>query len=91
MMLNLVSFGLGLLALGLGFVAITRRGNALPVFFSSSACGGALLGQLLALRRLVTIRDWSAVEDTIGAVTFAALSLTLLTVLLNTLALLRRK
>jgi len=88
---NLASIYLGLLALGMGFAAINQKGAVLPVFLSGAACIGALLGQLLQLRRLVTLRDWAAVEDTVGAIVFAAVFLTLLTVLLNTIALLRRE
>ena len=89
MMWNLASIGLGLLALGLGFAAISRKGNALPVCFSLTACCFSLLGQLVELRYLTVIGDWAAVEDTVGARVFAAVFLLTLTLFLNLIALLR--
>lgn len=89
MILNLASLYAGLLALGLGFAAISKRGKPVLVFSSFSACVGALLCQLLEIWRRVAIRDFSAIEDTIGAVIFASGILLALTLFLNLVALIR--
>lgn len=89
--MNVLSLAAGILAWVLGLAAIIRRGSRLCSGLSYSCCGAALLFQLLQVRHLVTLRDWSALEDTIAAVVFAAAVLLCVTVLLNFLSLLRKK
>ena len=54
-------------------------------------CATSLCLQFLELRRLCEIGDISAVLDTIGGVTFAAIVLTTVTVLINLYAQFRRR
>lgn len=88
--MNVLSLLSGILAWVLGLTAIVRRGCRLCSGLSYSCCGSALFFQLLQVQRLAALRDWSALEDTIAAVVFAAGVLLGVTVLLNFLALLRK-
>lgn len=90
MIANIVSLFLGLLAWGLGFAAVAKRGKPVLVFCSLGACALSLVCQLVEVRRLAAIHDWSAVEDTIGAVTFAGIVLLAVTAALNLIALMLR-
>lgn len=90
-MYNLLSFALGLAAWGFGIAAIRKKGCPWRMLLSQTACGGALMGQLLEVRRRVDLGDWSALLDTMGAVVFAAGVLLAVTAALNLAAVLRRK
>lgn len=85
-MLNLGSFAFGLCACALGLAALAKRGSYLSlgsIFF----CALALLLQLLEIRRRVALADWSALLDTVPAITTAAALLLAVTGLLNLIAL----
>lgn len=86
-MFNLGSFVLGLCACALGLGAVAKRGCCRLSMGSLTCCALALLLQILEIRRRVALADWSALLDTIPAVTAAAALLLAVTVLLNFLAL----
>lgn len=86
-MFNLGSFVLGLCACALGLAALAKRGSCRLSLGSLTCCALALLLQILEIRRRVALADWSALLDTIPAVTAAAALLLAVTVLLNFLAL----
>ena len=88
-MYNILSLLLGLASLV--FAAHSLRVRFCPACccLSFAGCGGALLFQLLEVRRLVGIHDWSALLDTMDAVALAAGTLLAAALLLNLLALLR--
>ena len=91
-LLNIGSLILGLAAWGMPVAALTARRNPAP--FCAASCGlccFSLFFQILYPQHLVAIRDWSAMEDTHGAVVFAALVLLAGTCLLNALALVLSK
>lgn len=90
-MYNVLSLALGILTLGFSIHSIRVRFCPTCCILSFTCCCGALLGQLLEVRRRVEISDWSALMDTMDAVIFAAVVLFVLTVLLNLLALLIKK
>lgn len=90
-MYHLLSLLLGLAAIVFALHSIRVRLCPVCCCLSFSCCGGALLLQLLECRHLIGIGDWSALMDTTDAVLLAALSLLGITILLNILALLRRK
>lgn len=83
--LNLVSLVLGIVSLGLPLIALQRRERDLLWYHigSLSACGIALLMQMMYTYHLVSIADWSALADTNGAVSSLASLLLILTILLN--------
>lgn len=85
-LLNIASLLLGLGAWALPIAAILRRRRP-RCAGSFLLCALSLLCQILYTHHLVTIRDWSAIEDTHGAVTFAAVVLVGGSVLLNLLSL----
>ena len=91
MVCNLLSLFLGLLALGFAIHSVYKKLCPVCSFLSFGCCGGALLSQLLEIRRRVEISDWSALMDTMDAVIFAAAGLLVLTALLNGLALVRNR
>ena len=91
MICNLSSLALGLLALGIPLIGVLRRRYAgawaaVSFLFSNLA----LTLQLVEAARLNRV-DISALLDTINAVAFLAVALTAAVLLLNLLALLRRK
>lgn len=88
-MRNILSLFLGLTAWGLGFAAIAGKGRPALVFSSMTACAMSLLLQLWEVHSRAGLGDWAAVEDTIGAVLFAAAALVAVTVAVNLAALLR--
>lgn len=88
-MYNILSLTLGLAAWGLGIAAICKKGCPWCLLFSLMACGASLAGQLLEIRRLVGINDWTALMDTLDAVVFAAGVLLMVTAVLNLAAVLR--
>lgn len=80
--LNVLSLLLGILSWFLGAAALLRRSRN-HCTGSFCACAVSLYLQICYTRHLAVIRDWSAIEDTIGAVTIAAAVLLAGTVLLN--------
>lgn len=86
-MLNLGSFAFGLCACALGLAALAKRGSYSLSLGSISGCALALLLQLLEIRRRVALADWSALLDTVPAITTAAALLLAVTGLLNLIAL----
>ena len=86
-LLNIASLFLGLAAWLLPILVILRR-KSLPGFSAASyaLCCLSLLCQVLYTQHLVTIRDWSAVEDTHGAVVFCSLVLLAIAAMLNLVA-----
>jgi len=85
-LLNIASLFLGFAAWTLPVLVMIRK-KPVPGCgeISFSLCSLSLLYQILYNHHLVTIRDWSAVEDTHGAVVLAAVVLTIVTGLLNVL------
>ncbi len=90
-LLNLVSLLTGLAAWALPVVAMVKK-TARSIFseVSFALCALSLLLQIGYTQHLVTICDWSAIEDTHGAVLLAACVLFAGTAMLNTLVALRR-
>jgi len=75
---NLGSLALGFTAWGLG---LTRKKYS--QFASFACCCAALVLQFLEIKRRCALNDWSAVNDTIGGICFAAVVLVAVTLLLN--------
>lgn len=90
-MYNLLSLGLGILAWIFGGSGAIRGKFGGFSFASLSLCGISLTVQFYELRRLADKGDWSAIEDTIGALAFVAATLLVITLLLNGIALLRNR
>lgn len=89
---NLGSLILGFAAWILGYVGLRTDGRKSRFQFSSfTCCCSALMLQFLEIKRRCALNDWSAVDDTIGGITFAALVLIAVTVLLNLLSERRNK
>lgn len=86
---NILSILLGLLALGFAVQNFEKKGTLTCTGVSFSCCAVSLLCQLIELSRLAGIRDWAAVEDTVGARVLAGCVLVVGTLVLNILALLR--
>ncbi len=84
------SLGLGLIAWIIPIIAMNRRkGKTDGMTFcllSFSCCAIALVLQLFEIKHRVNIEDWSAIMDTIGAVSGVSVVLVAVTVFLNTLA-----
>ena len=87
---NLLSLILGIFSWALGIAALWRRNRKICAG-SFCACAVALLLQIFYTQHLVAIRDWSAIEDTHGAVAMAAAVLLAGTVLLNFPVLVKEK
>lgn len=83
-LLNIGSLLLGLAAWVLPVAAmVCRQKPSLLCAASFSLCSLSLLLQICYTQYLVTIRDWSAIEDTHYAVVFAAAVLLSVTAILN--------
>ena len=86
---NILSIVLGLVAWFLPIVRISLlerlKGNNTEILsiLSLSTCGVALCLQFFENDRLVLIRDWSGLEDTVGVVSFASVVLLVVTIILN--------
>lgn len=84
------SFVLGIISWIIPVIAIIRRNNGCKFnnfsLLSLSSCAIALLFQIFEIKHRVNIEDWSAIVDTIGAISVAAIILIVVTVLLNALA-----
>ena len=85
--LNVMSFGLGLLAWGLPLVNLFIRSpkRNLVIALSFIACTIALYGQILYTNHLIRINDTIALLDTNDAVVFASRVLIIGTIGLNVL------
>ncbi len=92
-MLNVGSFILGLIAWSLPIVNLMRdRKHATQNWvglsmISLSACGISLCFQILSIYHRVTIKDWSALLDTISAIAVISSILLIVTILLNAITL----
>ena len=92
MLFNIASLVLGICAWVLALLAImtskavTAHRNTVLSF---SSCVLALVFQLLEIHRRVSIGDYSAIEDTIEAIVSAAVVLSVVTVVLNVVALVK--
>lgn len=93
--LNLGSLLLGILAWALPATALLRKpiGKSLmrTILFSLGACSLALLMQIGYQNHLVNIGDWTALEDTSGALLWVSTVLVLVSLLLNGLLLARAR
>lgn len=85
------SLFLGLGAWGLGIAALNGRSPGRTAAGSFCLCACALLLQIAEVAHRVEVRDFSAVEDTIGAILVASVILVAVTVILNGLALWRAR
>ena len=84
---NIGSLVIGFTAWILGFMGIRSEQHKSALQFSSfTCCCTALLLQFYEIKRRCAMEDWSAVDDTIGGICFAAMTLTVITVILNLLA-----
>ena len=88
-MLNLMSLCLGILAWICGGSAAIRGKFGGWSFSSLSSCGISLILQFFELERRADIGDFAAIDDTIGALTFVASTLLVVTLVLNGIALRR--
>ena len=91
-MLNIISLVLGIGAWSVAIIAIAK-----PTFSHKSAvisfslCAFALIGQLFEISRRVNLGDYAAIEDTIRAVIIAAVVLSVTTIILNVVALIKAR
>lgn len=93
-MYNIGSIMLGLFAWGFGFSAMKRKNNNAVNNLSAisfSMCILSLLFQFFEIKSRADIKDFAAIDDTIGGIVFAAVTLTVITILLNTAALVKNK
>lgn len=81
--LNIASLSLGLLSWLLPILRIFSKKGRKVGTLSFSLCSISLVCQIFYTQYLVTISDWSAIEDTHFAVTFAAAVLVIGTIALN--------
>lgn len=91
--LNVMSFGLGLLAWGLPMGNLFMRNTKRSLFsvLSFTACAIALYGQILYTNHLIRINDTIALLDTNDAVVFASRLLIIGTIVLNVLPFIKDK
>lgn len=90
MMLNMGSLILGVGAWVLAIFAIITPKPAKShrnTMFSFCFCVLSLISQLFEINNRVSIGDYSTIDDTIGAVLIAAVVLIVITIALNTMAL----
>ena len=79
----------GLLAWALGVVAIRAfRGRKILILLSVAACCASALLSELYIRHLAEIGDFAAILDTVPTITTCVAVMIVVTLLLNTLALL---
>ncbi len=94
MIWNIGSIVFGFIAWGLAFGAIkSKKKQNVHVLsgFSFSLCVISLCFQFLEIGDRVNIRDFAAIEDTIGAVIFAAVTLSVVTITLNVVAIVKNR
>ena len=92
--LSIGSLGLGFGAWLFGIFAITTANSFTAhrnTAFSFSLCVLSLLFQLFEVKNRAGIGDYSAIEDTMGAVVFAAVMLVFVTIILYIVALIKGK
>ncbi|MFI8684603.1 hypothetical protein [Rossellomorea sp. NPDC077527] len=91
--LNVGSLLLGILAWTLPVVTlVTYRKNHLTLaVMSMGACALSLSFQIFYHYHLVKIGDWSAIMDVTGSVALASAILIIVTILLNTMTMIRHK
>lgn len=91
-MFNLGSIVLGLWAWIIPSIVLIKR-NKFNKFYSILSfvlCICALLCQFLEINRLVKIEDFSAIADTIGAIVQGAIIFTVVTIILNVAAAIKK-
>lgn len=94
-----IILNLGSLLLGIGawlwaiaaITAATAAASHRFATFSFGFCVFSLLLQLAEVKNRAAIGDYAAIEDTIGAVVFAAAVLSLITIALNLAALIKTR
>ena len=89
---NVASFVLGIIAWCIGFAAIKSKKKSIAYgcsVTSFSLCAVSLFLQFLEIGNRVNTGDYAGIEDTIGAVIFAAGVLTAVTIVLNVVAFVR--
>lgn len=90
--LNIGSLVLGLIALGLPIINLVKYKNdkhkhwSTYSILSMTACAISIYLQIYVTYILVRLPDWPALDDTIGAVTFVAMVLLVITITLNATA-----
>ena len=93
-LLNLASLIFGVSAWVLAFFAIkTAKASKAYTFtsFSFITCVLALMSQFFEISNRVSIGDYAAIEDTIGAVLMASVVLSTVTALLNLIAVMKAR
>lgn len=89
---NLGSFVLGIISwmipVSLMLLPKSKNNAVLGLSMTSfTCCGAALILQLFEIRNRVLLGDWTAIMDTIDLICWAAVGLTVVTVILNAVAL----
>ena len=88
---NVFSLVLGIIAWSLGFCVIKKRHKAHGFsVLSFSLCVVSLFFQFLEIGNRVKVRDFTGIEDTIGAVILAAGVLSGITIVLNVVMLFQK-
>ena len=93
-MFNFISIIAGIAAWVLGCLPVASKASRASYGLSVAsfiACVLALLSQFLEIGRRVALYDYTAIEDTIRGVIIAAVVLTVVTVVLNVVAFVRKK
>lgn len=89
--LNLASLVLGIVAISIPLTQNRFKISILKLMTSFSLSLIALGCQIVYQNHLVTIRDWAAIEDTMGSLLLASATLIVLTILMNLVSLLKIK
>lgn len=90
-MYNLFSLGAGFLSWCLASASLFSKGRPGYTVSSLTLCILSLVSQFLEINRMVNKNDWSAIEDVFPAILIAAVTLSAVTLLLNGIALWRRR
>ena len=93
-MFNFISIIAGIAAWVFGCLAVASKTSRTVYGLSVasfSSCVIALLSQFLEIGRRAALYDYTAIEDTIRGVIIAAVVLTVVTVVLNMVAFVRKK
>lgn len=91
-MLNIISLVLGIGAWAVAAIAIVKPAYShKSTILSFVLCVFSLVAQLFEISRRVNLGDYAAIEDTIRAVIIAAFVLSVTTIILNVVALIKAR